>query len=229
MIITPEITLRLFSNDQYVLDKVLYSNFYRVKRIPENSVIVDVGAGIGTFSVQMAILGAARVYAYEPLKSNYKLLLSNVEAFGDVVNTSNSAVLFQNNFLNVNHPEFQEEGKYYDFNTVDIENDKRPADRVPCHTLDTVLKNIKEPAIQILKINTGFHELDILKNCGAEIKRVKHICGETSSDDIKLIETTIEHLKTMGFTDSWFLKTDENTNLFVFSQGNSEEQFKIKD
>ena len=57
---TPEITLRTFTDDQYVLDKVFYANNYRLKKFPEDEkvVIVDVGAHTGFFSLLCAMRGA---------------------------------------------------------------------------------------------------------------------------------------------------------------------------
>ncbi len=42
-------------------------------------VVIDAGAHIGTFSLMCAALGAEKIYAFEPLKENYKLLRENVD------------------------------------------------------------------------------------------------------------------------------------------------------
>ena len=45
---TPEISLRTFTDDQYVLDKVFYANNYRLKQLPEKEkvTVVDIGSHI---------------------------------------------------------------------------------------------------------------------------------------------------------------------------------------
>ena len=78
---TPEITIRTFSNDQYFLDKAFYSNYYRIKSIGEGSLVVDIGAHVGAFSFSCLIRGA-NVFAVEPFHDNLRLLMQNTRYFG---------------------------------------------------------------------------------------------------------------------------------------------------
>ena len=44
----------------------------------KGNIVIDLGAHIGVFSVYAALYGAEKVYAYEPLKENYDLLVKNI-------------------------------------------------------------------------------------------------------------------------------------------------------
>jgi FkbM family methyltransferase len=50
-------------------------------RVNHNSIVFDVGASIGIYSVPLA-KRAAHVYAFEALRANYELLLANIEQNG---------------------------------------------------------------------------------------------------------------------------------------------------
>jgi FkbM family methyltransferase len=224
---TPDLTIRVFTNDQYVLDKVFYNNFYRLKVLPENAVVVDVGAHVGYFTVASILKGASKVYSFEALSSNFRYLAKNTEFFADRVQLNKSAVLFQNSLLNLVQPTLKEEGKYFDFNNIEIEPSKDvPIETVPSCTLDAALASVPDKRIDLLKINIGYNEMDILKH-SSKLDRVQNICGEMYNPDETIIHETIEHLKLQGFEKSWFSKSDENSEIFIFSRGDSSDMFDL--
>lgn len=53
----PEITIRSHSSDQFLLDRILYSNSYRINNLLPNSTVVDIGANIGVFCINAQISG----------------------------------------------------------------------------------------------------------------------------------------------------------------------------
>jgi len=67
------------TTDQQVIKEVIKNKCYLKKGITIEStdVWLDLGANIGTFTVQAALLGA-KVIAFEPEPENYKLLLENI-------------------------------------------------------------------------------------------------------------------------------------------------------
>ena len=68
-----------------ILDEVHGWNCYRVEpREVANSVVIDVGANIGIFSIMAAIFGAREVYAFEPDSINYQKLVGNTEEFKNI-------------------------------------------------------------------------------------------------------------------------------------------------
>lgn len=63
-------------------------------KIKEDSIVVDVGANIGVFSLYAALSGAKKVYAFEPSKEAFEILCKNIELnnFTDVIIPVNKAV-----------------------------------------------------------------------------------------------------------------------------------------
>src|SRR5438045_1610892 len=78
---TPELTIRSFTNDQYHLDKVFYANSYNIKGFKDlhkKPTIVDIGSHCGYFTFAALALGAEKVFAFEILPDNHRVFLKNV-------------------------------------------------------------------------------------------------------------------------------------------------------
>src|ERR1039457_3739787 len=102
----PQIAIRSFSDDSYFLDKVFYSNSYRIKGFKDKDkapIVVDIGAGPGFFAFTVLALGAKKVYSIEPFIENYKMLLKNT---GDIplVVQHQLAISNDNNSLRLAYP-----------------------------------------------------------------------------------------------------------------------------
>jgi FkbM family methyltransferase len=67
--------------------------------VQRGSTVIDIGANIGAFSVYAAYEGASRVYAFEPSRETYELLLRNIDQndLGNVVIPSRRAVSDRSN------------------------------------------------------------------------------------------------------------------------------------
>ena len=104
---TPEITIRTFTDDQYVLDKIFYANNYRLKTFPEDKpiTIVDVGAHTGYFSLLCLLRGAHAVYSVEPFSDNFRILIGNLEAFNERLTALKMGVYTESKFANITYPE----------------------------------------------------------------------------------------------------------------------------
>lgn len=81
-----------------LIHEVIEKNSYFPKGIPdflfeENSILIDIGANIGVFSVFSSLSTNAKIIAIEPHPDNYSLLLQNLEINHiDNITTINSAV-----------------------------------------------------------------------------------------------------------------------------------------
>ena len=71
--------IRYQEGDEGIIKEEFYENPYHIEEIPENSVVLDLGAHIGTFALHVAKMRGCTVYAYEPSPDTFKLLLENVK------------------------------------------------------------------------------------------------------------------------------------------------------
>jgi FkbM family methyltransferase len=195
---TPTLTLRSFTNDQYVLDKVFYSNCYKLRGLKENGpVVVDIGAHAGYFTFAALSLGAKKIFAIEPFIENYKVLLKNIEQTDD-----NKVIPFQFGvysspaIINLNYPSISE-GLFYDFSEIDIEKEGRtyPAQ---CYSLDQILKSFVSEHVDILKFNIGYAEFDVLSGSMLLDTQVSNVVFEVESSDDRL-KTFQSHMEARGW------------------------------
>lgn len=73
--------------DRDVINEVYTGDCYRLRDYPDAAptVILDIGAHIGTFAVLAAQLWpAAEIYCFEPNKRSFELLCENTRTFGNV-------------------------------------------------------------------------------------------------------------------------------------------------
>lgn len=68
-----------YPTDEIVIREIWEENVYRIENdMLKNSVVVDIGANIGSFSIYSALYDAT-VYAVEPEPNNLKALIKNIE------------------------------------------------------------------------------------------------------------------------------------------------------
>jgi FkbM family methyltransferase len=79
-------------SEWFFLDELNIINIYW--KVKEGDVVVDVGASYGVYTIYSLLLGASYVYAFEPNKYKYKIMLENIfiNNFGDKVNANMSFV-----------------------------------------------------------------------------------------------------------------------------------------
>lgn len=218
---TPRLSIRSFTNDQYVLDKVFYTNFYRIRGFTEaeqRPVIVDIGAHCGYFVFAALSLGAKKVYAFEPFMPNYRMLLQNV---GDnpitLVVPQQLGAYVAPVSLTFGYPVLIDKS-YFDFARVgsDFNVDNPEFCKCCMLPLDTLLEHYVGEQVNILKLSIGYGEMAIL-NISERIKtQVDNICGE-----ISLEETSIEKFKTLlstkGFVDQELVAVEGEENKWLFN------------
>ena len=190
---TPKLVTRSFSNDQFYVDSVFFQNYYKFKgEKNSNRVVVDIGAHIGAFSFTALLLGAKKIYSFEPFIDNFAILLQNTynHHFVGRITPYQVGVNHDKDQLGLfSTPEWINE-IYFDFGSVGLVSD--PAqNHYPCYlvNLDTLLKNYcYDEKINILKINIGYFEKEVLLNSTLLAKNVDSICGEVEVDEHTLID-----------------------------------------
>lgn len=75
--------LRSGTTDSDIYQEVCVKDIYDIKKreFSDNSIIIDVGTHIGTFSHMMASKNIKRIYAYEADEENYLVALQNLDYF----------------------------------------------------------------------------------------------------------------------------------------------------
>ena len=225
---TPEISIRTFTDDQYVLDKVFYANNYRLKNFGEEEkiTIVDIGAHIGFFSLLCLMRGADKVYCVEPFTDNFRVMNKNLEAFPDKITALKLGVYTESRFAAFEFPENKD--NFFYLSTIEMsKGEDTPSDMSYFITLDELLGGLPETEIDLLKIHIGYAEADILLS-SQRIEKCKFICGETKTSENKMKEL-IDHMKEKGFKDSFFAesKEDEGSHLFLFAKEKCEDLFNL--
>lgn len=184
---TPEIITRSFTNDQYVFDNVFFNNSYKIKGEKEKEkIFLDLGAHAGYFSFSALTLGARKVYACEPFVDSFKILLQNCYTphFAGKFTPYQIGVYTERKISKFTIPKLVD-GIFFDTNSiglcVDEEEDHYPSF---CVTLDDILKNYcYNEKIDVLKINLGYAEKEILFNSELLQENVDSVCGEVSLNE----------------------------------------------
>lgn len=227
---TPEIIIRSFTNDQYVIDKVFYANYYKIRGFQEGGfrpLVVDVGAHCGYFSFAALSLGARKVIAFEPFIENYKILLKNLERSLAPALTYQLGVYTSDSNLSLAYPKLQKES-YFDFTNLEIDNAAEKICVAKCLSLDSLLTDFVGEEVDILKLSIGYAEIDILK-ASQKLASVKNVCGE-----IEITESEHPTFRTMmqtkGYVDVQVfppLEEESSRSLFIASRTKCDELFKI--
>ena len=224
---TPNVSVRLFTNDQYYLDRVFYSNIYRVNEIKSGGVVIDIGAHAGYFALNSVIRGASKVYCFEPNRSNFETLLDNLRPIKDSCQAHNFGVLFDSQFLKFEIPKFNE-NKYFDFANIPIADPASTSTEVsPVFKLDSILTDVvSENKIALLKINLGGdNECEVLKSSNY-LNCIDSICGLTRATSSEM-DLLISHLNVQGFKPVLINTLEDGETLFIFSKPESSVTFNI--
>lgn len=162
-------------------------------RIPEDAVIVDIGANIGTFSLYAATAAKnTKVFAYEPMPTTYSLLSKNVAD-----NHLQKRILIRNVgiwkkkdrlklFLSNTSP----------FHSVYEGSRKGSYLQIDVIALDAAFKKDKITCCDLMKIDCEGAEYEILYNASANtLSRIKEIRMEYHEHEDADEEHTFEALR----------------------------------
>ena len=113
VIMFPNIHIRLYSSDQYSIDKEFYSNIFGLKGYKDKKpTVLDIGAGIGAFAI-CAHSAGCKVTCIEPFLDNYRLLCENV---GDFCDVHQFAIYRENGHITFASPKLEK--SYIDYSNI---------------------------------------------------------------------------------------------------------------
>lgn len=238
--ITPLIHIRSYSTDQYFLDKVFYSNFYRLKKIDRegqqrnHAVAVDVGAHCGYFALTAVSAGYTKCYTFEPFSDNFKMLLKNVEVFSGLVVTYNIGIASNQSFMALRKP-VANETQFIDYGVIQRQTSTltQEDEVASAESLTNVLQGYisQESVINLLKINTGY-AFDFVSGNEVALGKVENICFEMpySAKELSYVKNKLTEL---GFKDSLVIELSQKEQNFgflgFFSKNSIEDVFDVSD
>jgi FkbM family methyltransferase len=198
-----------FLNGSYKKDE--YMSFLKTKSFSENSIIVDVGANVGVFSLSIAnyIGPLSKVYSIEPFKEPFLCLVENVKNISSI-ETVNAAIMTTNKVIKGTYlPNYTLLSGFYVDGTDKINLEKLSGklldeeftmltEDVNSIRLDTFLEDKNIDKIDILKIDVEKAEVDVLKSLGERISDVACIVAEAHEENLEEFTSILkQHFKSV--------------------------------
>ena len=191
--------------DTGVIKEVFFENPYQIEKIPNNSIVIDIGAHIGTFSIRCANDRDCTVYSYEPCKENYDLLVENI----NINNLNNKIRAFNNAVSNKSGiREFYIDPAHYAGCSFFLKGDteKKLFDRpyrtveIGCVTLRQIFDNNNITRCDVLKLDCEGEEKNIIldKNASDILDKIPMIILEHHW--LSEGKEIAEYLRGKGFT-----------------------------
>ncbi len=179
--------------------------------VPNDSIIVDVGANIGVYSIFASLQGKNNlIYAYEPMKETFDHLTENIK-----LNDCKDKI------IPFNYAIASKKGKTKIFiadsvtNTIVSSNPNLPSEDIETITLEDVIKENNLERIDLLKMDCEGAEYEIFYNMSEEIfPKIKEIRMEFHG--LENGKELRDFLKTKGFK----IKKFKKGNLWATYVGN---------
>jgi len=154
--------LRIKTSDESAYAQTLLWGQYTVDLPFSPKVIVDAGANIGTASIYFTHkYPQARIIAIEPEASNYAMLTRNIRPYPAIIPVQ-AALWSRDGEIGIGEadPTSGVSGNWA-FVTGD-----RPSVKVRAMTMPTLMKEMKIPGIELVKIDIEGAELEVFKDSG---------------------------------------------------------------
>ncbi len=173
----------IYFNNNKILDrytKNLNHVFSWMKKLDlKKPVILDIGANIGMYSICYSkIFSDSVIYAFEPVKKNYKTLISNIKKNKiQKINTNNFGLLDKKKRLKIGIPDSRIHERYQN----DINDGlfsifaKKKKNWIKVITLDNFIKIRKINKIDFIKIDVEGAEALVLNGSKNTIRKFKPV------------------------------------------------------
>jgi FkbM family methyltransferase len=193
------IMVRPHTDDLMIVKSNWVTHHYMRDFIPikKDSIVMDVGAHIGSFTVLAAKM-ACKVLAFEPAPSNYEMLKKNVE-----LNGLKNTLIFEMAVSGVSG--YQEIFIYDDVSSGThslYQKGKTSVAKkwIQTISIEDIIKQESLPRIDFLKLDCEGAEHDIFKNMSEETAaKIRGIAMETHPVDLKSSIDIQFRLKELGF------------------------------
>jgi len=187
--------IRPHSTDRAAITEVLVLGSY--SEVPQGSVVLDVGANIGAFSLA-ASRRAAVVYALEPVRNNFEMLRRNIE-----LNKASNIVAERLAMAGENGEcEMSVAGV---FSSMHFQAANAEVEKVRTVTLESFLDERGISQLDYLKMDCEGAEWDIVLQAPPDVlARIKHIEMEFHNIDARTSPRFLqEHLSLAGFQSTF--------------------------
>lgn len=224
--LSPEGFIKLFSNNFYFLnledtlglisELIIYDEYDAPKYIKENSIVFDIGANIGVFTIFTANLAKnGLVYAFEPVTDIFRILEKNTFFYKNI------------KIFKVGLGRENEKKKIFvrswspGDSTIDIDGTHRNSksfdqvEEIEIITLDDFVDKNRINKIDFIKIDVEGYEFNVLKGGVNSLKKLKPIIAISLHSDklkeeiIKFVETELKNLYKIE------LSTKNNNDIFL--------------
>ena len=157
-------------------------------------IVVDIGAHKGEFLKHIKKIKSIRkVYSLEPQKKVYRELLKEIDnkkffAYNIAISNRNGKQKMQINDFSMTSTlsKVNENSIYYKIKNLIIGNKKKKFEYIKTEKLDLFTKKRKLNKIDLLKVDTEGHELNVVKSGLKTLKKTKYLLIEFRQNDLYL-------------------------------------------
>lgn len=200
--LTDWIPWNVYLHGSYIVEQN-YEKFM-LQLVEENSVIFDVGANIGYYTVQFSEISDGEIYAFEPMDYQYRTLQKNLE-----LNSLTNIHPVKKIVSNTNGSEKIYFSGMENTAASSLVNKTDQYEEIQCITLDDFCKDNEIEAIDLIKIDVEGYELKALKGLQSMLKnqKISHL----------FIEIVEKHLNSAGTSAKEVCSYLESHNYTAFS------------
>jgi FkbM family methyltransferase len=161
------------TSDENVFNNVFKKNEYNLKELPEESVVIDIGAHIGSFSLKAFEMGSRNIFAFEANTHNslickYNCEPYNIKVFNKAIRGNKKMAFVSSRFNRKDLPEIINYGGL----SIALGND------IEVITLEEVLSSVGGK-IDVLKLDCEGSEYPIIFESNKNVfNNIKSIIGE---------------------------------------------------